>query len=504
MPQSTEQSLVVTRDGGVATLWLNRPEKRNAVSYDMWLRLGELAEALAADASVRVLVVRGTGEHFCAGGDIGGLGDLPFEEYRRANERADRALAAFPKPSIAFVAGSCVGGGAEIAIACDLRIADTTARFGITPARLGIVYPGFAVARAVQLIGESATKHLLFTAEIIDAERALRIGLVDELLAPDDAERRLTELVGVISRERSLLTQMASKEMVDSVLAHGVVTDDVETRWDAALATSSDAAEGITSFLERRAPRFTWTPEAGEPAARPAVPLPVSAPVLGVDACRGGWVGALLAPGLPRPQVIVAPTIAELVETANASMRICVVAIDIPIGLPDTTTRAADGLARREVPGRGSTVYPALTRAAYQARDRTEADMLHRARTGKGVSAQAFGLAAKVLDVDAWLRTRPVMRVVEAHPEMCFARMAGAPIAAGKKTPEGVAARLEQLAAAGIARPSLLQAPEYAADDVLDACALAWTAARVAAGDACCLPDPPEVFSDGIPAAIWV
>ncbi|HEX2704408.1 MAG TPA: enoyl-CoA hydratase/isomerase family protein [Candidatus Lustribacter sp.] len=252
--------LVVTRAGGVATLWLNRPDKRNAVSYDMWLGLAARTQELAADSSVRVLAIRGVGDHFCAGGDIGGLGELPFEEYRRANEQADRALAAFPKPSIAFITGACIGGGAEIAIACDLRLADTSARFGITPARLGIVYPGFAVTRAVQLIGESATKHLLYTAEIIDAERALRIGLVDELLDPGLAVARLDELTVLMSQERSLLTQMASKEMVDSAVEHGRVTDEVEARWDAALAASPDAAEGIAAFLEGRAPAFSWAP----------------------------------------------------------------------------------------------------------------------------------------------------------------------------------------------------------------------------------------------------
>lgn len=258
-----DQALVVTREAGVATLWLNRPAKRNAVDYQMWLDIARLTTELGADPTVRLLVVRGSGDHFCAGGDIGGLGDIAFEDYRAANELADRALAEFPKPSIAVIRGACVGGGAEIAIACDLRLADTTSKFGITPARLGIVYPGFAVARAVQLIGESATKHLLFTAEIIDAQRALRIGLVDELLEPDALEARLDDLVEVMSHQRSLLTQMASKEMVDSVLAHGEVTDEVQRRWDDALATSPDAAEGIASFAERRMPRFTWAPSAG-------------------------------------------------------------------------------------------------------------------------------------------------------------------------------------------------------------------------------------------------
>jgi predicted RNase H-like nuclease len=168
--------------------------------------------------------------------------------------------------------------------------------------------------------------------------------------------------------------------------------------------------------------------------------------VLGVDGCAGGWVGALLAPDLPRPQVYAAPTIAELVETALQSWSVSVVAINAPA---DSTPE---------------------TRA----------------------------------QVDAWRQTRPRCTVVETHPELSFAEMAGGPMAAAKTTPEGIAAHLAELARHGISRPSVLADSGYAADDLLDACAAAWTAARYVSGDARSLPDPPEVSSDGIPAAIWV
>ena len=160
----------VTHEGAIATLWLNRPDKRNAVTIDMWRAMTEHCAALAEDPAVRVLVVRGTGEHFCAGADIGALGTVDNDALLVANHAADDALTTFPKPTIAFITGSCVGGGAEIAIACDLRIADTTSRFGITPARLGLLYPTFALERAVRLLGASAAKHLLYSAELIDAD----------------------------------------------------------------------------------------------------------------------------------------------------------------------------------------------------------------------------------------------------------------------------------------------------------------------------------------------
>ena len=232
-------------------------------------------------------------------------------------------------------------------------------------------------------------------------------------------------------------------------------------------------------------------------------PIEVSVPVLGVDGCPGGWVGAVLVPGAPRPRVVVAPTVELLVETARADLDIQVVGIDIPIGLPDSSIRQADVLARRALPGRASSVFTTLTRPAYLAADRVAADAVNRGLSGQGVGAQAFALRAKILEVDAWLRSRPTVDVIEVHPEVSFATMAGGPLP-GKRSAEGQQARLEALAAAGIARPSVLKGGGYAADDVLDACAVAWSAHRRATGDARWLPDPPEVFSDGIRAAIVV
>lgn len=261
MSSTSPGEIAVTISHGIATLSLNRQAKRNAVTYDMWLAIAEHCGALASDPAVRLLVVRGEGDHFCAGADIAGLAHADPRAYQRANAAADQALASFPKPTIAVITGSCVGGGTELAAACDVRIADTTARFGITPARLGLLYPAHAVTRIVQLIGPSAAKHLLYSAELIDAERALRVGLIDELHPPGELGERVTQLTGRLARTRSLLTQMASKEMIDAVTAHGAVPADVVTRWTRALAGSNDRAEGIAAFLERRDPSFSWTPD---------------------------------------------------------------------------------------------------------------------------------------------------------------------------------------------------------------------------------------------------
>ncbi len=243
-------------------------------------------------------------------------------------------------------------------------------------------------------------------------------------------------------------------------------------------------------------------PAAASPAA--PEPVPVLDPVLGVDGCAAGWVGALLVPGAPRPRVVVAPTIAQLVETVRAEVDVRVVGIDIPIGLPDDTLRRADALARKALPGRASTVFTTLTRAAYAEGSRLEADAVNRRLTGQGVGAQAFALRDKIVEVDAWVRSRPTLEVLEVHPEVSFAEMSGAPVPEGKATEAGRTARLEALAEAGVPRPSVLSGSGYAVDDVLDACAVAWTAARCAAGLSRSLPEQPEVFSDGIAAAIHV
>jgi enoyl-CoA hydratase/carnithine racemase len=254
---------------GVATLTLVQPAKRNAVTYEMWLAIGDNCAALADDPSVRVLLLRGRGAHFCAGADISSFSAVEPSDYQTANLAAEEALASFPKPTIAVITGSCIGGGVQLAAACDLRLADETARFGITPARLGLVYPAAAVGRVIDLIGPSMTKHLLYSAEIVSADRALRVGLIDELHRDDTLGERLVDLLDLLAHKRSLLTQMAAKEMVNSYVVRGHIPTEVRHRWAATLAASTELAEGVAAFGERRDPSFTWTPPRSGPASRP-------------------------------------------------------------------------------------------------------------------------------------------------------------------------------------------------------------------------------------------
>jgi predicted RNase H-like nuclease len=224
--------------------------------------------------------------------------------------------------------------------------------------------------------------------------------------------------------------------------------------------------------------------------------------VLGVDGCATGWVGIALGTGKPR--AYLAASITELVEQAGAHDALSVVAIDIPIGLPDAGRRVADVLARHVIGARRSSVFMTPVRPALEAPDHPTAVAINRELAGEGVSRQAYGLRKRIFEVEAFARTTG-LAVVEVHPEVSFARMLGEPLEARKTTWAGVELRRRLLAdddiplSGDVGRPGL----DAAVDDVLDAGAAAWTARRVADGRAGSMPDPPEVFSDGWPTAIW-
>lgn len=246
----------VETGGHTAVVTIDNPAKRNAMTPAMWESLPPLLDGLATDPAVRVVVLTGAGDTFCAGADITGLPRMGAGDGRDLSVAAETALAGFPKPVIAAIRGYCIGGACQLAAACDLRLATDDARFAVTPAKIGIVYPASATARLVRLIGASATKHLLYSAELIDAAHALRVGLVDELAAPGDLGTRVTALADTMA-SRSQLTIRASKEIVDAI-ADGTFEPELGRRWREFAADGPDAAEGITAFTERRPPDFPW------------------------------------------------------------------------------------------------------------------------------------------------------------------------------------------------------------------------------------------------------
>lgn len=241
--------------GGVATVTIENPAKRNAMNASMWRELPALLESPAQDPSVRVLVLTGEGSNFCAGADISELEDINRIGDANLSSYAEEALAAFPKPTIAAIRGFCVGGGCQLAGACDIRLASADARFAITPAKLGIVYPPTALRRLVSLVGGSSAKYLLYTADLVPAEHALRLGFVAEVV--DDLDARLAEFVATLL-SRSQFSHEATKDIVNG-LVDGTLTDDRMSAWLDEAVRGPDLKEGVSAFLERRQPAFTWT-----------------------------------------------------------------------------------------------------------------------------------------------------------------------------------------------------------------------------------------------------
>lgn len=225
--------------------------------------------------------------------------------------------------------------------------------------------------------------------------------------------------------------------------------------------------------------------------------------VLGVDACKAGWIGVLRDDG--EVSAFVASTMDLLIAKVEQSGPLEVVAVDMPIGLPDTASRKADLFARSAIGRLSSSVFTTPVRSALLAPTHADAVLVNRELTGQGLSIQAYGLRGKLFEVDDWAR-RASSPVVEVHPEVSFAYLAGAPLTVRKSTWAGAERRRALLAGAGITLTGELGLEGLAVgvDDVLDAGAAAWSALRVAQGEAVSLPDPPEIFADGWPAAIWV
>lgn len=252
-------SLRLERDGAVARLLIDRPDRRNAMTQAMWERLPHLVDEAMADDAVRVLILASaTPGLFCAGADINEFAACSgAEDWRVANQSAIRAsqyaLAHAEKPVIAAIDGDCVGGGCGLAIACDLRIASPAARLGITPAKLGIVYSLFDTKLLVDLVGPARAKRILFTGALHDAEQALAMGLIDEIAADPLAAAQALARTIAANAQHSL---RSSKAIIRRIL-DGQADDDATT-----LALFRDAftlpefAEGVAAFRGKRRPDF--------------------------------------------------------------------------------------------------------------------------------------------------------------------------------------------------------------------------------------------------------
>jgi enoyl-CoA hydratase/carnithine racemase len=246
----------------VATITLNRPDKRNALNEAMWAGLADAVKRADAMPEAKIIVVRGAGGHFAAGADISEFAVVYASrersaEYSRIVASGVSAIAQAAKPVIAMIEGSCVGGGMAIALACDLRLASATAKCGITPAKLGIVYAFGDTKRLVDAVGPSKAKEILFTGRIMDAAEALAIGLVDEVHTANTLENAVATKCNSIARN-SQWSVRGSKEMVRLIMS-GAATETRETTGKFLDAVEqADFREGRAAFMEKRTPNFPY------------------------------------------------------------------------------------------------------------------------------------------------------------------------------------------------------------------------------------------------------
>lgn len=264
MQTKTERILAEVRDG-VGWVTINNPERRNAISLDMWEAVGEVSAAFAADAAVRCVVIRGAGEKaFASGADISQFekhrADAnAAENYARISRAGRAALLGLDKPLIAAIRGYCMGGGLGLAMTADLRIAAQDAIFGIPAARLGIAYDFVNLKNLVDLVGPARAKDILLTARRLDAAEAMAMGLVNRVVDNDRLDEEVAELTARLV-ENAPLSMRASKLIINEVVK------DSDQRQPGAVEAleracfnSSDYQEGRRAFMEKRKPRFTGT-----------------------------------------------------------------------------------------------------------------------------------------------------------------------------------------------------------------------------------------------------
>lgn len=259
-----ERPLLVDREGQTAILTINRHAQRNSLSLEMWERFPDQIAALDSDPSVRVVVVTGAGDKaFASGADISEFtskrtGRDAAAIYHRAVEQTMASLESASKPIIAMVNGFALGGGCELAVACDLRIAAESASFGIPSAKLGVVISFSDTKRLVDLVGPAAAKEILMTGQRLSAREALSVGLVNQVVADGSLRQTTLDLAATIAANAPFSVASA-KVMVDHCRRDGSLSSVSPTDSDRPLRCyeTEDFREGVQAFLGRRPPRFT-------------------------------------------------------------------------------------------------------------------------------------------------------------------------------------------------------------------------------------------------------
>ena len=253
--------IVTEKDGAIGWLVFDHPERRNAISVDMWSAMPQAVQELAGDDEVRVVVLRGQGEEaFVSGADISEFasrrsGDA-MRDYDLTSARAFGSLAKLAKPVIAQIHGSCIGGGVAVALTADLRYSADDAVFAIPAARLGLGYHMAGVEALTNIVGFSAAKEIFFTARRFSADEAPELGLVNRVLPARELDAFVRETAVRVARNAPLTVQSVKRivsELTKEPAArdHDAVNASIEACFE-----SDDYAEGVRAFLEKRRPEF--------------------------------------------------------------------------------------------------------------------------------------------------------------------------------------------------------------------------------------------------------
>lgn len=238
---------------GLVVLTLNRPEKKNALDRQMVDALHQALEPLESDSSVRCLIFRGAGDSFVAGADIAQLRERrAADAHEGVNQKIFRRIAEFPAPTIAAIQGWTLGGGCELAISCDLRVCSEDARFGQPEVALGIIPAAGGTHRLARLIGLGHARELIFTGRIIDAEEALRLGLVNRVAAPQQWFHEAQKLARKICKNAPGAVRLAKSAVNQAADLDEEGRDQLECDSQAICFESAEKMERMTAFLEKK------------------------------------------------------------------------------------------------------------------------------------------------------------------------------------------------------------------------------------------------------------
>jgi len=254
-------TLQISFDASIATVTLNRPDKRNAISYEL---IDDLLRALdeVKTSSAQVLILTGAGKAFCSGMDLDNLraltGRTPQQNVEDSRKMANlfRSLYDFSKPTIAAVNGSAVAGGSGIATLCDFTLAVPDAKFGYTEVRIGFV-PAIVSTFLLRQVGEKVARDLLLTGRLFDAEEALRIGLINEIAPSDKLLDRARDIAANLMESSPMSLACTKRLLSDYARADLDAQIEAAVRGNAAIRATADFREGVMSFLQKRKPKWT-------------------------------------------------------------------------------------------------------------------------------------------------------------------------------------------------------------------------------------------------------